>query len=588
MAISPSKRTLFVANATENVITRVDLTNGLTEFIPMDGEPTRVARVGDLLLVSLRGSRQVVGFRETDSMLEVVGRVSAGAEPVGVVGTQDGSTFYAAASMSGVVTEFDAHEFKAVRAWEVPNQPRSVALHPSNRALYVASTFGGDLYWIELSSGRSSRIPLPDEIFVSAESGQGVVLPLTVRVTGDMAVSPLGEWLAIPVLYVDNMSPVKEEDGAGYTGSRRINPMVVLVALDDRGRPESKAEAVTIFGSGGSYPSSVTFSPDGQLVVASMEGSNGVVVFSPNTATIGRPEWPRPSLDFGFRPSPSLIPVSCDAGPTSVVFQDNENAYVYAFLDRTVSSMNLSGFLSFLTESSMTPVGSSGVGTTNRVSVAFSNLSVSVERGRRMFYSANDSRITRLRSATSCATCHFEGRTDGLTWHFEERGARQTPSLAGVVSEHEPVGWAGQEETVVKDVFNTSQRLMGGLGLTMADAEDVAEYVDWSRPVDLPLKGSEDERAMRGREIFERPEVGCALCHHGKLYADGEKHELLGFLGVKTPSLVGVAATAPYFHDGSSPTLRDVVLRARIGGKGFTGDLSGQEIDDLVYFLHTL
>jgi hypothetical protein len=53
----------------------------------------------------------------------------------------------------------------------------------------------------------------------------------------------------------------------------------------------------------------------------------------------------------------------------------------------------------------------------------------------------------------------------------------------------------------------------------------------------------------------------------------------------KTPSLRGVAARAPYFHNGIAPTLRDVVLHyeAALGFK-FTPD----ERDDLVAFLEAL
>lgn len=51
----------------------------------------------------------------------------------------------------------------------------------------------------------------------------------------------------------------------------------------------------------------------------------------------------------------------------------------------------------------------------------------------------------------------------------------------------------------------------------------------------------------------------------------------------RVPSLRNVAMTAPYMHDGSSPTLADAIRRHRT-----TPDLSQAEIDSLVAFLATL
>jgi cytochrome c peroxidase len=53
----------------------------------------------------------------------------------------------------------------------------------------------------------------------------------------------------------------------------------------------------------------------------------------------------------------------------------------------------------------------------------------------------------------------------------------------------------------------------------------------------------------------------------------------------KVPSLRGVAARAPYFHNGIAPTLKDVV-RHYEAALGFV--FTAQERDDLVAFLEAL
>lgn len=54
----------------------------------------------------------------------------------------------------------------------------------------------------------------------------------------------------------------------------------------------------------------------------------------------------------------------------------------------------------------------------------------------------------------------------------------------------------------------------------------------------------------------------------------------------KVPSLRNVAVTAPYFHDGSAPSLEHAV--AVMGKYQLGRELSRQDIDDIVVFLHTL
>lgn len=54
----------------------------------------------------------------------------------------------------------------------------------------------------------------------------------------------------------------------------------------------------------------------------------------------------------------------------------------------------------------------------------------------------------------------------------------------------------------------------------------------------------------------------------------------LGAEGFKIPTLLGLHATAPYFHDGFAPDLETVLAHPV-----HAGTLSGAEVDDLVAFL---
>jgi cytochrome c peroxidase len=94
-----------------------------------------------------------------------------------------------------------------------------------------------------------------------------------------------------------------------------------------------------------------------------------------------------------------------------------------------------------------------------------------------------------------------------------------------------------------------------------------------------------DERERAGLWLFES-KAGCWRCHAGRNYTDEAFHATgVGAVGgvalpgraevtgraedrgrFKTPTLRGLARTAPYLHDGSAATLEDVVAFYRRGG----------------------
>jgi len=61
-----------------------------------------------------------------------------------------------------------------------------------------------------------------------------------------------------------------------------------------------------------------------------------------------------------------------------------------------------------------------------------------------------------------------------------------------------------------------------------------------------------------------------------------------GLGGFNSPSLLGVAYSGPYFHDGSSHTLEDVAARHKLGDSTIAGSLSATDLADLLTFVKSI
>ena len=580
--VSSSNRTaLYVATGDDGVVTRVDVATGQAVQTRVEGEPTRAARIGDRVFVTLRTERSLLELIDNNGRLTPGRSISVGAEPVGVVASQDGR-LYVAVSLSGRVLELDADSLTTLRIWELPNEPRWLAL--GGDSLYVAGAWDATLVHINLATGEADRITVRGRHSFNPRRAEPVIL--TPRFTGDIAVTPDQGSLLVPTLFVDNTSvipetetepgvppPPPEETGYG----EKIVPAVMVMPLDSNGVPDAtNATAIMmifeIIDAPTSYISSVAVSPNGQMLAATLEGGSGVAFMDMQTPLAGI------GPEFGFFPTRAA---RVDDGPSALTFIDDDRVYVYNFLSRTVQSITVPSPESL---SSGRPIGAS-VGPS--IAVADNRLPAEVENGRRLFYSTEDPSVTDPRIGVSCATCHFEGRNDGLTWNFE-RGPRQTPSLAGMISLREPVRWDGQKATVADDARDTSRDLMGALDMTQEAAQDIAAFIDYVRDVDNPQASLDNELVARGREIFNRTDTACGTCHSGPIFSDKQLYNMFGLDGVKTPSLLGVVATPPYLHNGSAPTLRAVLEAARSGAMGDTSNLTEAEMDALEAYLKTL
>jgi YVTN family beta-propeller protein len=213
-------------------------------------------------------------------------------------------------------------------------------------------------------------------------------------------------------------------------------------------------------------------------------------------------------------------------------------------------------------------------------------------RGAVLFHSG---RMT-FQGQFSCASCHPGGGSDGLNWDLPRDGVGNflnTRSLLGV-RDTAPYGWHGSSPTLADRVSGTLRTLQRHepQGTEVDDLVAYLKTLDPPRP--LPRRQADAAAIARGQALFEG-KGRCASCHRGDALHDVTPHDV----GTRvtgdnhdrfdTPSLRGVARTAPYLHHGQAQTLEEVFTRYNPQGRhGAAHLLSREELADLVAYLKSL
>jgi YVTN family beta-propeller protein len=285
--------------------------------------------------------------------------------------------------------------------------------------------------------------------------------------------------------------------------------------------------------------------------------------------------------------------VRVGAGPNGLALtRDGRKAYVYNAFDHTLSTLVSTG------EGEAAVVRESGA----RLKLAEDVLPPEVVAGRKLFFSAVDARMTSPNVGAACSTCHLEGREDGHVWNFPD-GPRQTPSLAGrMVGATGPYHWSGEFSTLRDFLDITVRRRMGGAMVDNAMTGQLLAFMDAQPAADNPHRSeAPTEAQLRGAQVFKK--AGCDTCHAGNAFTNNTLADVGTFVvsgghaddarvrrrGLNTPSLLGLARSAPYLHDGSAASLKERLALGRDSNRhGQTAGLTDGELDDLVQYLLSL
>ncbi len=568
LALSPDGRWLVTANIDSDSIGVIDTASRTkAREVPVGHRPECAAFAG--------ASGQVLVTLYKDDAIAVMDvaagavsrRIPTGDEPYGVVCTRDGSRAYVSLDYPGSVVELDLASGRTKRTFRVGSFARGLALSSDERRLYVTEFYTAALSIVDLEKGT-----------------------VVERLEGESA-DNLSRHVALhpsrPKAYLPHIrSRVTNPHGEGS-----VFPFVNVVSLNaDAERRRSPIAMDTFNGfTAVSNPWEVAVSPDGKRLYSVYSGTNDM-----HACDI---------LDDDYRELSRKATLKVGNHPRAVVVSpDSRTVYVYDTLDFRVRFIDAESLEAVATVSCATPARSEAW-----------------VRGKRLFNSALEPMVGRR--WITCSSCHPDGQADGRTWHNPE-GLRNTTALVAMKDTH-PLHWSADRDETHDFEHTIRGPLMQGRGLIKGevhpalgesnrglsgDLDALAEYSDSFEATLSPHAagpGKLTPAAERGKAVFFREDVGCATCHPGPSYTDStlaskpfrmhdvgtggdDPSEKLG-TSYDTPALIGVYRTAPYLHDGSARTLRDVLVESNRGGRhGKTSHLSAAEIDDLVEFLKSL
>jgi YVTN family beta-propeller protein len=537
------------------------------------------------------GSVSVIDAR-TDTLVRelpvTTGARSVPHRPVDVAVSPDGAHAFVLSATADFMTVIETATDSVVAEVAVPRGSRRVAFdfRGPERYVYVTNeTVNAVLVLREIAPGRYAR--LPDLRTRGRMPGALLVLPdgrLVVghRVLGELelidpAAPPASRTLAreavdgVPQdlsLGADGMIRVATFVLSGQLGIEgfnrvlRVDPATLTVlgnAWEDLGTDYKAVATATGFGAVAATGSGVVLVGDGSDTLLD------VVELAP-----GQP--PATPEDVAFVSAP-------DGSP--------ERLYVLDFFRETIRPVTLTSGPPFELGAEI-PLAWSGA-----PRVPFTAQTSDAEDGLYLFLSVGlVGGDAQQPNRVTCQSCHTDGVSDNLL-----RGV-QVPPMWGL-PDTGPWGRTGGRAVLADVVAGAINRHNeSGAPPVVENAE--ALFDAWLAVFDPPeslylqADGSLGADAAAGRTIFEN--VGCTECHAAPLFIPPPENPPTieegigtGLAPANVPSLRGAWSSAPYLHDGSRSTLREVLVGDPADGHGLlTAGLTETELRQLIAWLLTL
>jgi mono/diheme cytochrome c family protein len=521
-------------------VDKLDLGSPPAQILPLhDG---RIA-------IALPQENLVAVAAASDKGLRLLCTRAVAEEPVALAAANDGSVVVTS-RWGQRLTVLDA-SFASQREVALPRDPYAVSVNRKGMAT-VSHAFGGRVSVVDIRTGKVRPLRMVEQQTVTLSVDDEPALVERIGTQAYAAVAIDDGSVAIPFTAVDPGDKRFIESTAYYGGRLEIPIMSQGIALFARGDASPKISLVT---RACLLPRAAAWdSAEKTLLVACRGADNRVIGY-------------RLEKDGNWN---ATIERRVANGVSGIAVKPGtRQAVAWSQFDAAIDVVPLDD-----------ASAARGIQLDKRYQVA-----PEVALGRRLFHSTGARRISA--DGRACASCHPDGRDDGLTWITSE-GPRQTPMLLQRLDNTAPYGWTGSKGDLDGYVARTIRRL-GGSGLSAPERGALIAYIRSLKPPSLREK-QRTPLETRGQELFAAAETKCATCHVGDDLADGIRHDVGSGDSVKdfdTPSLRFVAQSAPYFHDGRYDSIEDM-LRDDRHKMGNVTQLGDEDVKALAAYLRTL
>jgi YVTN family beta-propeller protein len=542
---------------------------------------------------------------------KIVRSISLPDEPRGLTCSADGKTAYVVMGEGeGVMKVLDLNSGKILRQVPVGHGPMAPVLSPDGRTLYVCNRFDNAIGIVDLLQNKQvCSIPVIREPVAAALTPDGKLLlvanhlpdgPSTADtvaaavsvidtdkgrliknirlVNGSeslrgICISPDGRYAYVTHLTARyQVPPTQLERGWANTDAFsviRIAGLKLLytVLLDNVDR-------------GFANPWGVAVSADNKLLCINSAGNNELSVINLEAlhvkmelAAKGGPEiYDDLSMLNGVRLRVPLI----GTGPRDMLM-DGDILYIAEYFSNSLGVVRLKNGSIQSVES--VPLGPELPLTPER-------------RGEILFKNAGIC----FQNWLSCASCHPDGRTDGLNWDLLNDGVGNPKNVKSLLFAHEtPPVMALGVRNCAETAVRTGIRYILFAVRPEEEASAIDAYLRSMRAVPSPylVDGKLSRAALRGEKLFSQ--AGCVHCHPAPLYTNLHQYDVDTGTGIDTgkrfdvPTLREVWRTAPYLHDGRAATLNEVVtVHNPNDRRGLTSSLTPGQVADLIEYLKSL
>jgi DNA-binding beta-propeller fold protein YncE/mono/diheme cytochrome c family protein len=597
MAVAEDGRTLFIADAGAGQVDAFDVAQGkVVRHYRVPARPSGLAVNGGRLYVTCAAPESRVC--EVDP---ATGTISAetptGHTALDPVLSPDRKTLYFCLKFNNQVAAWDTASRRETRRIEVGREPVSAAPTLDGKYLLVAH---------HLPSGPANAPTVAATVgVVDLELGKMVAelrLPNGSSLAREIRISPDGHYAALAHNLAHFQVPTTQVDrGWMNTGA--------LTLLDANGRRILATVLLDDVDRGAANPWAVAWSSDGRRLFITHAGTHEVsaIDFPALLAKLARrpdPAAGEPAVtadDLSFIAGLRVRVKLAGRGPRTMAVA-GQRVYVAGYFSDTIETLEAGPgspappAALLKPPALLCPNRAADRPDSPSATPSTASLASELRHGEALF---NDATIC-FQGWQSCASCHSEdARVDGLNWDLLNDGLGNPKNTKSLLLAHKtPPAMSMGVRISAEEAVRAGLRHI----LFAVPCENVAVPLDlWLKslnPMPSPhlAQGALSAAAGRGRQLFNRPDIGCASCHKPGLFTDLKSYDV-GTAGptdqdataFDTPSLVEVWRTAPYLHDGSAPTLRDVLTARNPGDRhGRTSRLSEEELNDLAEYLLSL